>query len=119
MIYKLEKENSKFKITGSGIEILDLNGRVLEISFIKESRKYEVPYYELDKFFKALESIKNLRSTSIFIKDGNSKSKLEFFNVDENLELTKSYYKFQYEQKQKRNGKRGKAGASNNVPDGQ
>ncbi len=96
MIYKLEKENSKFKITGSGIEILDLNGRVLEISFIKESRKYEVPYYELDKFFKALESIKNLRSTSIFIKDGNSKSKLEFFNVDENLELTKSYYKFQY-----------------------
>ena len=96
MIYKLEKENSKFKITGSGIEILDLNGRVLEISFIKGSRKYEVPYYELDKFFKALESIKNLRSTSIFIKDGNSKSKLEFFNVDENLELTKSYYKFQY-----------------------
>ena len=96
MIYKLEKENSKFKVTKSGIEIIDLNGRVLEISFIKGSKKYEVLYQDLDKFFKALENIKNLSSISIFIKEGNSKSKLEFFNINENLELTKSYYKFQY-----------------------
>ena len=96
MIYKLEKENSKFKVTKSGIEIIDLNGRVLEISFIKGSKKYEVLYQDLDKFFKALENIKNLSSISIFMKEGNSKSKLEFFNINENLELTKSYYKFQY-----------------------
>lgn len=96
MSYNLEKENFEFKLTLNNAEVLDLEEKTLDISFIQNSKKHTVTFSKLKDFYKALENIKSLNTTTVTLKDGNSKSKVIFKNITENLKLTSNYYKFEY-----------------------
>lgn len=96
MNYKLEKEDLIFKLTENNIELLSLEGKTIEISFVQNSKKHSVSFDNLKDFYKTLNGIKNLRSTSIVLKNSSTNFKVDHLSITENLTLTRDVYRFQY-----------------------